>query len=130
VAVLGYKHGDRTLGRLDSACLVGALVALGLWRSLNSPATAAVTIVATDFLAAIPTLKHAWGRPYEETWASFALYGLSGVGTLLVADFAVVTAFVYPLYITLIDFTIALLVLVSPHRVRANGQAHPPMCSG
>jgi hypothetical protein len=125
IVVLGYKHGSRVLAKLDVTCLVGALLALGLWGFLNSPAAAALTIVLTDFLAAIPTLRHSWERPYEETWLAFALSGTSGAVTLLAVNFALLTAVAFPLYIAVVDFTITFLILVSPHRGAANGE---PLC--
>jgi hypothetical protein len=126
VVLLGYKHGERIVGRLDVACLLGACLALGLWGLLKSPAIAAVVIVVTDFLGAIPTFRHSWLRPYEETWLAFALSGLSGAVTLLAANFAVLTAIVYPLYILVANFIIViLLLLVSPHRARPNDKPCP-----
>ncbi len=126
VVLLGYKHGDRTLGRLDVACLLGACMAVGLWGLLESPAVAAVVIVVTDFLGAIPTFRHSWLRPYEETWLAFALSGLSGAVTLLAANFGVLTAIVYPLYILVANLIIViLLLLLSPHRARPNDQPCP-----
>lgn len=126
VVLLGYKHGDRTLGRLDVACPLGACMAVGLWGLLESPAVAAVVIVVTDFLGAIPTFRHSWLRPYEETWLAFALSGLSGAVTLLAANFGVLTAIVYPLYILVANLIIViLLLLLSPHRARPNDQPCP-----
>ena len=126
VVLVGYKHGDRALGRLDVACLLGAFLALGLWGLLNSAAVAAVVIVVTDFVGAIPTFRHSWLRPYEETWLAFVLSGLSGAVALLAANFAVLTAVVYPLYILMANFMIVtLLLLVSPHRARPSDQPCP-----
>lgn len=130
VVVLGYKHGDRTLGRLDVVCFVGALLALGLWKVLASAAVAALLAVVTDFLAAVPTFRHAWLRPYEETWEAFALTALGGAFTLLVADFGVLTAIVYPLYLALVDFVITLVLLVSPHRHPPSARPSPTFSSG
>lgn len=126
VVLLGYKHGHRTLGRLDVACLLGAGMALGLWGLVKSAAVAVVVVVVTDFLGAIPTFRHSWLRPYEETWMAFALSGLSGAVTLLAANFAVLTAIVYPLYILVANFIIVtLLLLVSPYRAGPDGQRCP-----
>lgn len=101
-------------------------MAVGLWGLLESPAVAAVVIVVTDFLGAIPTFRHSWLRPYEETWLAFALSGLSGAVTLLAANFGVLTAIVYPLYILVANLIIViLLLLLSPHRARPNDQPCP-----
>jgi hypothetical protein len=123
VVALGYKHGDRTVDRLDVICLLGALMALSLWAVLRSPAIAVCLIVITDMFGAIPTVRHSWLRPHEETWLAFALSGLSGVLILFAADFAVLTAVVFPLYIAFADFLIAAILLLSPNRLHS--PTHP-----
>ena len=113
------------LAGLDVACLIGALMALTAWKVFGAPGVAVTFVVVADFVGAVPTLRHSWVRPYEETWPAFALSSLSGVMTLLCANFAVLTAVAYPLYIALVDFAITLVLLVRPHRQRANLQPTP-----
>jgi hypothetical protein len=128
VVVLGYKCGDRTLDGLDLLCLIGALIALGLWAFLRAPGIAALLIVATDFIAAIPTFRHSWVSPHEETWLEFALSALAGAVTLLAADFAVLTAVAYPLYLFIVNLAMTAIIVASPHRGRAS--PYPTFSSG
>ncbi len=116
VVILGLKHGDRKFERLDIMCQVAALVGLLLWWVFDSPTVAVLAAVAIDAIGAIPTFKHSWQRPHEETWITYALSGLGAVCTLLVVTSWQVTAIAYPLYIVVVNIALAVLILLSPHR--------------
>jgi len=116
VVVLGLKHGDRKFERLDVYCLSGALFGLLLWFIFSSPAIAVLAAVGIDLIGAIPTLKHSWQKPYEETWSAFALAALGGGITVLIAGSWAPTAVAYPLYILVINIAMTYCILASPHR--------------
>lgn len=79
IAVLGLiKSGDRTLEKFDIYCLGGAIVGLVLWLVFNSPAIAVGASVAIDLVGALPTIRHTWQKPYEETWLTFLLGSVGG----------------------------------------------------
>lgn len=112
VVVLGLKHGDRKFEMIDIICQLGALVGVVLWLVFDSPAIAVIATVAIDLVGCIPTLIHAWRRPYEETWLTFLLSAVGGGLTLLVAGSWKVTAIAYPIYIFLINLVIAAFILI------------------
>lgn len=116
VVVLGFKHGDRKLEKLDIYCLAGAVVGLVLWLVFNSPAIAIIAAITIDLIGSIPTVKHSWQQPHEETWITFALSGLAGGLTLLAVGGWQITAVAYPLYIFGINALLTGLILASPHR--------------
>ena len=116
IVVLGIKHGDKKFETLDIVCLSGAIVGLFSLAFLKAPSLAIIVLVATDFLGAIPTLKHAWLKPHEETWVTYALFGIGSGITLLIADFHILTAIAYPMYLLLFDSTVTCIILLSPHR--------------
>jgi hypothetical protein len=116
IVVLGFKHGDRHFERLDVFCQLAAFVGLALWFLFNSPAIAVSSSIAIDAVGAIPTLKHSWKRPYEETWISFLLGSIAGVLTTIVAASWSITAVAYPLYLAIANALLVALILLSPHR--------------
>ncbi len=116
IVILGFKHGDRKFDKLDIYCLIGALAGLVLWFVFNSPAVAILATIAIDLVGAIPTFKHSWQKPHEETWITFALSGLGGGITVIIAGGWEITAIAYPLYILLINVLLTALILVSPYR--------------
>lgn len=116
VVVLGLKYGDRHFERTDIVCQVAALVGLVLWFVFDSPAVAVIAAVTIDLVGCIPTIKHSWKKPHEETWITFALAGVGGVLTLTATGAWAITAVAYPLYIVLANGVIVAAILRSPHR--------------
>jgi hypothetical protein len=121
IVILGFKHGDRKFERLDIICQAGALVGLVLWLIFNSPTIAVIAAVAIDLIGAIPTFKHCWQKPHEETWITFALCAVGGGITVFIAGSWAITAVAYPLYILLINTVQTACILGSPHRKLASG---------
>lgn len=123
VVVLGIRHGDRTLEKFDVLCLAGAGVGLVVWLVSRSSELAVTMTVLVDLAATLPTIRHAWRQPYEETLSTYLIYTASNILTLLVVDFRSYTGAAYPIYIFLADLTVAALLLVSPNRKREQSLA-------
>jgi hypothetical protein len=123
VVILGLKHGDRTFERLDAYCLAGAAVGLVLWLVFNSPTIAVLASVTIDLIGAIPTIKHSWEKPHEETWITFALSAAGGGITIVLADSWAATAIAYPIYLLVINVIMTSCILGSPHRKLAGEPA-------
>jgi hypothetical protein len=120
VVVLGLiKNGHVSLERFDVICLVLSLVGLVLWQVLNSPSIAILAVVMIDAIAALPTLRHAWKAPHEETLMEFLMAGLASCITLYAAGSWQPTAVAYPLYIIVFDLTVAGLLIYGRRRVMA-----------
>jgi hypothetical protein len=78
-------------------------VGIILWQLFDSPAIGVVAAVAIDFIGALPTFRHAWIYPGEETWLAFALAGAGGVFAMAaLQDFNWVTL-PYALYIVVVN---------------------------
>ncbi|MDB5164230.1 MAG: hypothetical protein JWS12_848 [Candidatus Saccharibacteria bacterium] len=111
VVILGIKYGHAHYTLFDVACQVGALFGFVLWAIFNSPAAAVLFSVLIDFIGALPTVRHAWLRPHEETWVTFALAGVGG----LLAIFALTnynwTSLTYAVYIVLINIVFSFVII-------------------
>lgn len=116
VVVLGLKHGDHTFEKLDIFCLFAALASLCLWFLFKSPTIGVVVVLIADFIGSIPTFKHCWQKPYEETLLTYLLYVASEIVILSIADFNVFTSFAYPLFYFIEDATLSLFIIFSPNR--------------
>lgn len=112
VVILGLKYGSKEFAFFDVACQVGAIVGLILWFVFNSPAIAIIASIVIDLIGSLPTLKHAWERPEEETWITFALSGFGATFALFAVTTTRITALAYPIYIISINsaFTAVLLL--------------------
>ena len=121
VVLLGWRYGSRDFGPLDAVCVALAtegVVLLAVAAALPRlvPLSWAVAVsVATDFLAYLPTFRHAWLRPDEEPWLPYALFGAAAALVLMVADYRILAGVIYPMYLFAADSAMVLMILASPH---------------
>lgn len=111
IVILGFKNGDKHFELFDVGCQIGAFVGLILWWIYNSPAIAIVAAILIDFIAGLPTLRHAWRRPNEETWTTYALSGLGAAFTLAAVNDYMITSAANPIYLVLINATFTAVIL-------------------
>jgi hypothetical protein len=121
VVVLGWRYGSRDFGPLDAVCVALAAegvallaVAAALPRLVPMSWAVAVSVV-TDFLAYLPTFRHAWLRPEEEPWLPYGLFGVAAALVLWVADYRILAGVIYPMYLFAADAAMVIMILVSPH---------------
>jgi hypothetical protein len=111
IVLLGLKYGYAKYSRFDALCQASAIIGLVLWWLFNNPALAVITSVTIDFIGALPTIRHSWIEPGEETWSTYAL---SSVGGLL-AIFALTsynwTSLTYAVYLVLINLAISSVII-------------------
>lgn len=112
VVLAGLKYGDKHFERFDVACLVGAFVGLALWLIFGSPEIAIIATVSIDFVGAMPTLRHGWQKPNEETELAFIVSSFAAFLSLLAVDNYSVTNLAFPLYLTLMNGLIATVVVM------------------
>jgi hypothetical protein len=121
VVFLGWRHGSRDFGPLDAVCVAlaaegVALLAVAAALPRLVPLSWAVAVsVATDFLAYLPTFRHAWLKPDEEPWLPYALFGAAAGMVLWVADYRILAGVIYPMYLFVADVAMVLMILFSPY---------------
>ena len=132
VVFLGWRHGSRDFGPLDAVCVAlategVALLAVAAVRPRLVPLSWAVAVsVATDFLAYLPTFRHAWLKPDEEPWLPYALFGAAAALVLVVADFRILAGVIYPVYLLAADAAMVTMIRLSPHGRNALPSASRP----
>lgn len=110
---LSLKYGVHKYGWFDKTCLVLALLSLVVWQVTNNPEVAVAFAILTDFLAALPTIRHAWLRPKEETWECFAWSVVGSTLTVLSLTNYGIVSLGYPMYVLLIDMTITFTIVLA-----------------
>lgn len=113
VVLFGLKYGIAKLDVFDVLCQIGAMVGLVLWLIFNSPMIAIVSTIAIDLIGTVPTFRHSWRKPDEETLITFALGVIATFLTLLSISHYSVTAWIYPAYLLLSNALIAILIIIS-----------------
>jgi len=113
---LGLRYGEREFTVFDISCQLGAIVGLILWFIFNTPAIAVIAGITIDLIASLPTLKHAWQKPAEETLLVFALSGIGATFAAFAATSTKITALANPVYIIIINFTFV-AILFTRHKI-------------
>ncbi|HXY18023.1 MAG TPA: hypothetical protein VEH48_01210 [Candidatus Nitrosopolaris sp.] len=111
VFVLGWRYGDKSIARFDIACQTAAIIGLALWFIFNSPAIAVLASITIDFIATLPTIRHSWQKPTEETWITFFLAGIAAGFTVAAAKEARITSLANPIYLVAINLLLAGIII-------------------
>jgi hypothetical protein len=121
--------------RLDLLLLPAVLAGLMLLCTPLFPAgrvyvhtetPAVIVTVATDALAFLPVVGHAWQQPGHEPWMVYGLFA-GGAAASLAAAFAqgqggTLTAVAYPLYLTVAELSVAVLIVARRAAVSRAGK--------
>ncbi len=111
IIALGLKYGFAKLNWFDGLCQAGAIVGLILWLVFNSPTTAILATVTIDLIASLPTIRHSWRRPKEETWQTYFVSGIGATIGLIALSEHNVNSLTYPIYLFIIDFLLAFTII-------------------
>jgi hypothetical protein len=125
VVVAGLRYGDRTFSVLDVTCQLTALAGLVLWLTLDSPVIAVWVAIAVDFIGFIPTYKHAWQLPYEETTSTFVIIaggGILATTSALLAEGPTIAGISYPLYVALSMAACAATIAIRRQKLKHLGR--------
>lgn len=99
VVILGIRYGAAKIDKFDIFCQIGAALGLVLWLIFNSPLIAVTATIVIDFIGTIPTLRHSWNYPEEETRVTFLLGVIATTITLFSLKTYAFSAWVYPAYL-------------------------------
>ena len=93
IASLANKKAYWKLGKLDYLCGSLSALALVLWVVTKAPSVAIVFAIATDALAAVPTVIKGWRHPETESSSAY----VAGIISALSA-FTAITVWTFPVY--------------------------------
>jgi len=114
LVICGYAfwRGDRSYTRLDWLCLAGAGVALVAWAFSGSPVTAVVLIALVDAIGAVPTIRKASVKPYEEGVSPFVLANVKWLLSIYALEQWNLLTLLFPATTTAVNTVIIGVVLV------------------
>jgi hypothetical protein len=115
IVVLGLWHGYVKYTVFDVACQMLAVLGLILWQVFDDPLIALYVSIAVDFIGLVPTLRHAWQKPFEETWQTFAIGILAPVFGFIALDTFTQINTTYLVYVFFADLALVSIIL---HRRR------------
>ena len=111
VVVLGLKYGIAKFSPFDIACQIGAILGLVFWLIFNSPTIGIIVPLIIDFVGMLPTLRHAYLMPQEETWQTFLVGVFAPALTILSLTEYNIASLLFPLYLFLANAAIVIVVV-------------------
>jgi hypothetical protein len=123
IVLLGLRYGHAKYGLLDLICQISVLIGIALWIMLNSPLLAVVVMIIIDLVGTLPTLRHAWKRPGEETLLTFVMGFASATFVIIALKTYTAVGVVYPAYLGIVNIIIAGTILARRRsKLRARGR--------
>jgi len=116
VVLFGLKYGIAKFSRFDIFCQVGAIIGLVLWLAFDSPVFGIVVPLGIDILGMLPTLRHSWLKPYEETWQTFLIGTMAPLFTIVSLTAYNIESLAFPLYLVLANGSITFAILYQRRR--------------
>ncbi len=99
IVLISIGRGKFSYTRFDKYCQSFALFGLFLWWWSSNPLTVLLCFVAVDAIGALPTFRHAWRRPHEETISTFSLSIIGNAIVLFAAPVFVFSQILAPAYL-------------------------------
>ncbi|MGW4769548.1 hypothetical protein ACWEO2_16080 [Nocardia sp. NPDC004278] len=97
VIALGLRRGVslRPGDNIDWACLLSSIACVLVTVEISDKTFGAMLAICANLIATVPTLRHAWSKPQEETWQMFAANAFAGAlgvsGVLLASGYQFAT---------------------------------------
>jgi hypothetical protein len=117
------RQGHWALNRRDYVCGVFSMMALVLWLVTRQPNIAIVFAIATDALAALPTVVKARSHPGTETGVAYLLAFASAATSFAALRRWTFAEWAFPLYLLVVNATIYVVVLRGTARAARAGSA-------
>jgi hypothetical protein len=115
ILIAALKHGVKKYTLFDFICQALALLGVVLWRLTSSPSLAVLFCVLVIAIAALPTWRHAFLRPFEETWQGFVIGSTSGFVTIASLSSFTFVSVAFPLTAS-INSALMVCIIVSRRR--------------
>lgn len=111
ILLIGVYRGTRKYTVFDGVCQSIAIIGVILWQVSNDPNFAILFAIIADIFAVIPTVKHAYFHPNEETWSTFAIASVGAFAFLCLAPSISFAALAIPIDFFLVNTLLAAIIL-------------------
>jgi hypothetical protein len=111
IAMIAYARYDGRMKRVDLFSLIGAMLAIIVWRLTNDPLWAVSLAILIGAIGFVPTFYKIFSKPAEETAATYSLNALKfGVSIFALGSFTPVT-WMYPAALVLMNASLAATII-------------------
>lgn len=81
--LLSFRYGTKNITRGDTTTLIVALLAIFVWVVLDEPLLGLFMAAGIDFIGYWPTYRKSLVEPWSESLASWSIYTLAPIASLL-----------------------------------------------
>jgi hypothetical protein len=117
IFTLSLVKGRRDFPLADWLCLIGCVIALGLWAITKDPFLAIILITLIDMLAFIPTFRKSYLNPYSETAFTYFMSALKFLVSLFALHVLSSVTVLYPASLVLTNGAFVILLIAQRKRV-------------
>ncbi|MEK7118418.1 MAG: hypothetical protein AAB869_02300 [Patescibacteria group bacterium] len=103
IILFSLEKAHFTYSLFDACCQFGAILGLFMWWWTDNPMAALIFFVVIDATGALPTFRHAWRRPREETLYTFSLSIVGNALALAVVPVYTVPEILIPAYLLTVN---------------------------
>jgi hypothetical protein len=90
---------------------VSAVLGLVFWLVFNSPTIGIVVPLAVDFIGGLPTIRHSWLKPAEETWQTFMVGVIAPMFTIASLTRFNIASLAFPLYLFIANTALVIIII-------------------
>src|SRR5262249_37943581 len=119
LASFANKRAYWKLTTLDYACGLFSAIALILWGITKKPDIAIVFAIASDGLAAVPTVRKTLSHPETETGIAYVLAGISAATSFAAVQNWTFAEYGFATYLVVLDVSLSLLIYGGKSKVDA-----------
>lgn len=112
VLILAFKFGRGSLQKKDTIALLIAALGLILWYFTKEASIALFIVIGIDFTGSVLTIQKSYEKPQTETLSTWVLAFIGGLLTILAVGKLDGILLSYPVFITVINGSIALSILL------------------
>jgi hypothetical protein len=112
IVVMGIRRGVKSYTKFDIICQVLAILGVILWLATGNPSLAVLLSLTVILIAALPTWRHAWRLPYEETWQGFGMAIAASTLTLASVEKINFIALAYPIS-TFVNCSVIVFIILT-----------------
>ncbi len=111
ILLIALFRGTRKYTFVDGICQALAVTGVILWQISNNPNIALAFAILADVFAVIPTVRHGYLYPNEETWLTFAIASMGALAFIGLASSISFASLAIPIEFFLANASIASVIL-------------------
>ena len=120
IAILSIKRGQGGWTYFDKWCLAGSGISVLLWFLTSQPFIALCINIFIDFLGLLPTIKKSYEKPESEDRTAWVVEVIANAINLLAVKSWIVTLYIYPVYLVVINSVVAILLIIGRSKNRSS----------